>query len=444
MITKFLSVIILIFMMTQSNLLSQEESIFPYDSEVYTLDNGLKAIMIPSPSNGIVAYYTLVRTGARDEYEKGKTGFAHFFEHMMFRGTEKYPGPVYDSLVISIGASANAYTTDDYTAYHLNVAKEDLDLVMELESDRFQNLSYKEPEFKTEAGAVYGEYRKNITNPVMVLWEKLKNTAFTKHTYSHTTIGYVEDIKAMPTMYDYSKEFYKNYYRPENCILVIVGDINNEELKGKIDNYYGSWEKGYNAPDVKEEPKQMKPRSAEVVYPGKTNPIVAVGYKADAFDPANKEVVARELIADLAFGANSDLYKKLYLEEQKVQFLEPFFQQNRDPFLSLVYAMVNSEEDINYVKNEIFKTIERFQTEKVDSKVLEDTKKRQKYSFLMSLDTPDHIAGNLARFIAITGGLESVDTYFNTMMSITPEDIMEAAKGMVEKERTVITLTGGK
>ncbi|MER3330043.1 MAG: insulinase family protein, partial [Candidatus Kapaibacterium sp.] len=159
------------------------------------------------PSNGIVSYYTLVRTGSRDEYEVGKTGFAHFFEHMMFRGTKKYPGTVYDSLIISIGADGNAYTTDDYTAYHLNLANEDLDLVMELESDRFQNLSYPEPDFKTESGAVYGEYRKNITDPGNVIWEKLKFTAFDKHTYKHSTIGFEEDIKAMPTLYEYSKEF---------------------------------------------------------------------------------------------------------------------------------------------------------------------------------------------------------------------------------------------
>ena len=129
-----------LFAMSSAVLVSQDnENVFPYDYEVNTLENGLKIITIPMPSNGIVSYYTLVRTGARDEYEQGKTGFAHFFEHMMFRGTKKYPGTVYDSLIISIGADGNAYTTDDYTAYHLSLSKEDLDLVMELESDRFQN-----------------------------------------------------------------------------------------------------------------------------------------------------------------------------------------------------------------------------------------------------------------------------------------------------------------
>src|SRR3990167_7492834 len=125
------------------------------------------------PSDGLVAYWSIVRTGSRDEYEPGRSGFAHFFEHMMFRGTERYPGDVYNRIITTIGASANAYTTDDHTAYHLSMAAEDLEQVMALESDRFQNLSYPESEFQTEAGAVYGEYRKARTDPEFALYEPL-------------------------------------------------------------------------------------------------------------------------------------------------------------------------------------------------------------------------------------------------------------------------------
>ena len=434
-----------LFAMSSAVLVSQDnENVFPYDYQVNTLENGLKIITIPMPSNGIVSYYTLVRTGARDEYEQGKTGFAHFFEHMMFRGTKKYPGSVYDSLIISIGADGNAYTTDDYTAYHLSLSKEDLDLVMELESDRFQNLSYPEADFKTEAGAVYGEYRKNITNPISVLWEKLKYTAYDKHTYKHSTIGFEEDIIAMPTLYEYSMEFYSNYYRPENSILMVVGDISTDEILEKAKKYYGSWEQGYTAPKVEQEPEQTAPRSAEVKYEGKTNPIVGIGFKAEAFDATDKSVIARELIGDLAFGSNSDLYKKLYLKEQKVQYISPYFPQNRDPFMSIIYTMVNDPSDIDYVKAEVQKSVEWYQNNLVDKKKLEDLKKRQKYGFLMSLDTPANVAGNLARMVAITGGMDAVEQYFQTLASITPEDIQEEAKTMTEDKRTIIELQGAK
>jgi zinc protease len=149
------------------NIMAQNNSnkIFPYEYQTKVLDNGLKIILIPMESPGLVAYYSVVRTGSRDEWEEGKSGFAHFFEHMMFRGTERHPGPVYDSIVTSIGADANAYTSNDLTVYHLNFASEDLEKVMDLESDRFQNLRYTKEQFQTESGAVYGEYRKNRTNP---------------------------------------------------------------------------------------------------------------------------------------------------------------------------------------------------------------------------------------------------------------------------------------
>ncbi len=114
--------------------------VFPYEVHRTVLDNQLKVLLIPMPSEGVVTYWSIVRTGSRDEVENGVTGFAHFFEHMMFRGSEKYPGPVYDGIVTSMGADANAYTTDDLTAYHFTLTREDLPTVIDIESDRFQNL----------------------------------------------------------------------------------------------------------------------------------------------------------------------------------------------------------------------------------------------------------------------------------------------------------------
>ncbi len=153
-----LKILTLMLLLSAGTIMAQK--VFPYETNTSILDNGMKVILIPMESPGLVSYYTVVRTGSRDEWEPGKSGFAHFFEHMMFRGTEKYPGPVYDSIITSLGADANAFTDDDLTVYHLNFAVSDLDKIMELESDRFQNLKYSEEQFKTESGAIYGEFRK--------------------------------------------------------------------------------------------------------------------------------------------------------------------------------------------------------------------------------------------------------------------------------------------
>ncbi|NOY05339.1 MAG: insulinase family protein [Chlorobi bacterium] len=419
------------------------QGIFPYKYSVVTLENGLKAYLIPTQNPGLVAYYSIVRTGSRDEWEPGHSGFAHFFEHMMFRGTKTYPGPVYDRLVTEMGADANAYTTDDYTAYHLKFAREDLERVMELESDRFQNLFYEEPEFITEAGAVYGEFRKGRTNPWWVLFESIQNTAFDVHTYKHTTIGFEADIKAMPTMYEYSKSFFRRYYRPENVVLLIAGDIDIEATKSLVEKYYADWKPGYVAPQIPVEPEQKGERKVEVKYDGKTLPIVAISYKSPAFDPDNKLAVAGYLIENLAFGETSDIYKKLVLQEQKVQVLGASFDKNRDPGLWSIYAMVKDKADIPYVLGEIDKAVEKMRNAPVEARRLNDLKSRLKYGFLMNLDTPGKVAGNLARYVALTGGIEAVDRLFATYEKVTPADVQNAARTyLVKDHRTVATLKG--
>ncbi len=435
--------LLLVFLFTGS--LAMTKTIFPYVTYKEVLPNGLTVIMVPMESPGLVAYYSIVRTGSRDEYEPGKTGFAHFFEHMMFRGTKQYPGTVYDSLITSIGANANAYTTDDYTAYHLNVATEDLEKVMELESDRFQNLWYEEQEFQTEAGAVYGEYRKSITNPFALLNEKLQDLAFDVHTYKHTTIGFEADIKAMPGAFAYSKSFYDRYYRPENVVLVIVGDFHMQGTLTLVRRYYSNWKKGYVAPRISPEPPQQKERSAVLTYNGKTLPILDIAYKGDAFDPENRMYVAALLLGDLAFGETSDLYKKLYIREQKLESLWPSIPMNRDVPLFEIVARVKQEADVPSVQEQIFATITTFQDHAVDVRRLADMKRRRRYQFLMQLDTPGNVAARLARFVALTGGIDVVEKLYRTLERITPEDIqMAARKYFVPESRTVVLLKGDR
>jgi zinc protease len=419
--------------------------IFPFESEKYVLDNGLTVFIIPTPAEGIVSYYSVVRTGSRDEFEKGHSGFAHFFEHMMFRGTKKYPGHVYDSITVAMGANANAYTTDDYTCFHITGTKDNLEKVIELESDRFQNLSYSEDAFKTESGAVYGEYRKGKTNPFFLAYEKLMNTAFSRHTYKHTVIGFEADIAAMPTMYNYSINFLKRYYRPENVIIIVTGDVEYASVKKMIDKYYSNWEKGYVSPKIPVEPEQTAERTATVHYPGKTLPILAIAYKSLSYAPASVDYIASYIVGDLLFGETSDIYKKLVLKEQKVQVIETEFSKNRDPNLNSIYIMLNSKDDIDYVKTEINKVIEKYQKETIDGKKLEDLKKNLKYSFLMSLDTPEKVAGALAREVAITGTIHTIDSAFETLEKVKPEDIKNVLnKYFTPERRTTITLLGGK
>jgi zinc protease len=418
---------------------------FPYPYEKHTLPNGLTAIFVPMQSPGVVAYYSVVRTGSRDEVEEGKSGFAHFFEHMMFRGTPKYPQAVYEGIVTKIGANTNAYTTDDHTAYHLKFAAEDLPKVIEIEADRFQNLAYSKVVFQTEAGAVYGEYRKNISSPFALLNERMQDLAYESHTYKHTTIGFERDIIVMAGQFDYSLSFFKRFYRPENVVLVITGDVEPKTALAHIEKHYGGWARGYVAPSVTPEPPQKAERTAEVSYPGKTLPILAVAYKGDAFDPDNRDYVAALLLGELAFGETSELRKRLLLREQRVQMLGASIPQNRDQPLFSIYAMIKKPDDIAAIRDEIYKTIEQFKETPVDATRLRDLKRRNKYGFLMALDTPDAVAGALARFISLTGDIAVIDRLYAAVDAVTAEDLMRAAKKyFVPERRNVIVLKGGQ
>ena len=421
---------------------SQETSavkpIIPFPTETRTLPNGLTMIVTKMPSDGLAAYWTVVRTGSRDEYEPGRTGFAHFFEHMMFRGTERFPSDVYNRIITTIGADANAYTTDDHTAYHLAMATEDLEQVMQIESDRFQNLSYAESAFQTEAGAVYGEYRKSRTEPEFALYEELVGTAFERHPYGHTTLGYERDIAIMPTLFDYSREFFKRYYRPENTVLFIAGDVEPNAVFALVEKYYGGWQRGYVPPQIPAEPEQTEERHVDVAYDGQTLPILMVAYKLPVYDATDRTRVAADLFADLAFGETSEAYRRLVLDEQVVEDLDAGASYNRDPGLLEIYAHVKDPEKVEYVLGVIDETISSFRAEPPDAARLADLQKRLRYGFLMGLQTPDDVASHVAQFIALSGDLKGLDQLYATYAAITPDDVQMAAERYLEPERRTV------
>ena len=421
--------------------LSQETSgVFPYAVHRAELDNGLKTLIVPMPSDGLVSYWSIVRTGSRDEVEPGVSGFAHFFEHCMFRGTETLPGAEYDNVVNGMGADANAYTTDDYTAYHLSFAKEDLPRVVEIEADRFQNLSYDEPEFKTESGAVYGEYRKGRTSPFQVLIEAMRDKAFDAHTYKHTTIGFEADIRAMPDKYEYSKTFFKRFYRPENVVLLIAGDVDPEATLAMVRERYAGWTPGYVAPEVPAEPVQTAQRRLEVPFDGRTLPILVTAFKGERFRPTDRETVAGTLLGELGFGSTSPLFKQLVLDEQRVEFLFNDFGFNRDPGLWAIYTRVKNPADVAAVEAEIWRTIDDLCAQPVDAARLDAVRSNLKYSFLSALTTPNQVCESLANFIALTGDLTAVDQLYTTFDEVGPADIQSAAKRWLKRESSTVAV----
>ncbi len=423
--------------------LAAEGKIFPFDYQLIQLDNGFKAYLIRTPAPGQVSYLTVVRAGAREEWEPGKSGFAHFFEHIMFRGTEKYPN--YDAITTRIGAARNASTGMDVTQYYMTAASDSLEQIVDLESDRFMNLKYSEADFRTEAGAILGEFSQGRANPYAFLAEKLQDTAFDVHTYKHLTIGFEQDVRNMPEGYDYSISFRNRYYRPENCVLLLAGDFDRARAEQLIRKYYSSWQRGYVPPRIEPEPPQKAPREATVNFPGRTLPVLTVAWKGPAWSATDKLALATEVLGRMAFGSNSDIYKHLVVQSQKVQSFSGDFGLNRDPGLLVVMAMVGDGRDLQQIKDEIQKTAQKFRSELCDPKFLAETKSAMKYEFLMGLETPLAVNFALRDIVVSTGGIEAVEDYYKTLDSITAQDVRAAAaKFLVDAGRTTVLMESAK
>ena len=424
---------------------AQTRKVFPYNYTVNDLPNGLRVVIVPTDYPNLVALYTVVQAGSRNEVEENKSGYAHFFEHLMFRGSENYPAGAFDRIMKKAGASSNAYTSDDRTVYHETFAKEDLDEILGLEADRFKKLKFSVDQFKTEAGAVLGEYNKNSASPLFKMFEVIRETAFTNHTYSHTTMGYLKDIKDYPNQYEYALQFFKRFYRPENATIIVVGDVKTDEVLAKVKKYYGDWKGEDYKQQIPVEPAQKESRKAQINWDSPTLPYIAVAYRAPAFSETQKDKTALDLLSAIAFGENSGIYQKLVLEEQKAVFVAPDFDNHIDPELFTVFAQVKDEKDLNSVKDEIIATYKKYAKELIPKKQLDETRARLRYSFSLAMNSNDAIAGTLASYIALRRSPETIDKVFALYDSITPEDIRAMAeKYFNDNSRTVVTLTSKK
>lgn len=420
---------------------AKDDKILPYPIYQHMLNNGLNVVTVPFDSPGLAAFYIVVRTGSRNEVEEGVTGFAHFFEHMMFRGTDKYSREDYNRILKMTGAGANANTSMDRTIYHMTGNADYLETMFDLESDRFMNLNYSEHDFKTEAGAVKGEYTKNYASPYQQLYENLLNTAFDVHTYKHTTMGFFKDIVDMPNQYEYSLKFFKRYYRPEYSTIVVVGDVNPEKVNSLAEKYFGSWERGNYAADVPVEPEQKGERFFHLQN-GSIPPYLSMNFKGPAFSDKEIDMPAIDVLNTILFSRNSGLFNKLVVKEHKLRFIGGGALDARDPYLISIQASFINKDDFQYVRDEITKAIEDIKKNGVDPAMLEATKSNLKYSYAMRIDNPDAIANSLSHYIYLTGDPESLNRLYDLYDKVTVDDIkMVAEKYYKESGLTIATIS---
>lgn len=434
---------------TNQNSTAQNAAVETNNNKVFSqnyvfkeLANGLRVLIVKTDYPDLVSVQIPVSVGARDENEVGKTGFAHFFEHMMFKGSEKYPQAVYADLFKNAGVDNGAYTTNDYTNYHLDFSKDHLDKVLEIQADHFKNLTYTEAQFKTEALTVKGEYLKNNASPTRKLLAAVRKEAFDTHTYKHTTMGFFEDVEAMPEQSAYGEKFFKQFYKPEYVSLVIVGDVEPEATMAMVEKHWGNWQKGDFVSNIAPEPKQQAPKYVHEKFDGLPGHWLLVSYKGADWQPKKKDRAALDLISQLYFSSNSALYQELVVDKQLASQMFNYNPATKDAGLRHVFIKVNEEKDLVTVRDAINLTYAKARTELVSAEKLDNLKSNLKYSFVNSLDSSESIASTLASYMHFDRDPETINHLYNSFDNISADDIKRIAnKYFIDENRTTVTLS---
>jgi zinc protease len=272
--------------------------------------------------------------------------------------------------------------------------------------------------------------------------ERVRDAAYEAHTYKHTTMGFLKDIQDMPNQYQYSLTFFDRWYRPENCVVVVVGDFQQEKLVALAKKYYGAWKHGSYTLAIPAEPPQKAEKVIDMPWKSKTLPILTIAYHTPAFSDAAIDGPALDLFAQVVFSQTSDLYRKLVVEDQLTESVGGNPDESRDPGLFYVFARVKNVKNIPKVKEAILAAIEGAKTKPVSADRLASIKSHIKYEFAMGLDNADHVASEIGHYISLTNDPETVNKIYALYDKVTPEDIMAAAnKYFGEQNRTALVLT---
>lgn len=444
--TRFLALAAVVALSAQAAAASSDQ-ILTLPHKEAMLPNGLKVFMVKYPSPGVVAYQVAVHAGSRNEVEKGKTGFAHFFEHLMFRGTKHLTAKQFGELYVKLGNENNAWTGNDMTDYHGVVASIYLAKILAAEADRFANLSFPEKLLRDEAGAVLGEYNKDVANPDFQMEEKLDSLAFTVHPYAHTTMGYKEDILKFPERYKDVWPFFKRYYRPGNVSVTLVGDIDFKRDLAAVAKEFGEWKNPTLSPvDIPAEPEQSGERSGEIKLDKPTQTRIDIAYHVPAFTTKNTDAAALALLSEMLFSTTSEFQKEYRFDRKWVDSVGASPPDSVDPGLWIVSLRLSQdgeghEQDL---KDAVGKALAALRESPPDAKRLEDTKRRFRNGALTGwFSSPESLASRIAVYANLEPDLGVLDRVFERLAEVKPETLTAFAKAhLVDGHKTTVTLRG--
>ena len=397
-----------------------------------TLDNGLRILLLEDRRSPIVTVQMWYRVGSRNE-ARGATGIAHFLEHLMFRGTARYGPGVFARLVERNGGQNNAFTSQDVTSYYVNLAAERLDLVLELEADRMQNLQI-DPKIVTAEREVVIEERRTRTedDPGGALGEEVSATAFRAHPYGQPIIGWPTDLTRITP--EEIRAFYRTYYVPNNALLVMVGDFTAAEALAKVKAAFGGIPRGADPPPVLAvEPPQNSERRVTVQRPAEL-PIVYLGYPVP--NQKSADAPALEVLSVILSGGRaSRLYQDLVHERQlALEAGGDYSYFSIDPNLFWFWATPLPGQSAETLEKELLTHMERLKREPVSEVELTRAKNQIESSFVFQDDSIHRRASLLARFELI-GGYALKDGYLASMRAVTAADVQRVATAYFQDDK---------
>lgn len=403
--------------------------------EEYQLDNGLQVILHQDKSTPIVAVSVMYHVGSKNE-KPDRTGFAHFFEHLLFEGSENIERGEFDKYVTNAGGTLNANTSWDRTFYYEVLPSNQLDLGLWLESERMLHAKVEEVGIETQREVVKEERRMRIDNqPYGSIMEEIFGRAFQEHPYRWPVIGSMEHLDAA-TEEDY-KNFYETFYVPNNAILSIAGDIDIAATKKAVEKYFGGIPRGSRPiyrPDVKEPPLTAEVK--DTVYDNIQLPAVVQAYRIPA--QGTEDFYAVSMLGTLlSDGESSRLYRALVDEQQKALAAGNFPISTEDPGLTLTFGIANMGVDIQELENAINAEIEKVQNELISEKEFQKLRNKVENDFITANSTVFGIAESLANYKMYLGDANLINTELNRYLKVSREDIRAAARKYLSKNNRV-------
>jgi len=403
----------------------------------YDLDNGLHVILHQDNNAPVINTSVLYNVGAKDE-EDGKTGMAHFYEHLLFTGTKNIPRGEWNNIESANGGTGNASTDWDRTFYFLTFPSNNLELSLWMESERLMHPIIDQKAVDTQNEVVKEEKRERMDNAPYgkVIYGDVYNHIFDKHPYGRPMIGYIKDLDAAKL--EEFQEFYKKWYMPNNAVLVVAGDIHIEKTKKLIKDYFGPIPKGELATreNIIEPERTQEKRVIE--YDANIQlPAILLSYKTASMRERDARIL-NVISTILSDGKSSRLYKKLVDDKKKALQAFSFSRPLKDYSVYMMGAIPLGDNSLDDLIKEIDEEIVKLQTELISDKDLQKVRNKFENQYVSSNSSVQGIASSLARYYMLMGNTSMINKELEIVNSITKEEVREVAKKYLDKNKRVI------